>query len=101
MPKRTPEFHPEAVEEARAARAWYAARSLEAAGRFMAELDLALEQIAESPDRFALYLGGTRGFLLRRFPYLIVFRETESTVQVVAVAHGRRKPGYWKSRLRS
>ncbi len=40
------EFHPRAIEEARAARRWYARRSPAAAGRFLAELDRAMEQIA-------------------------------------------------------
>ena len=36
---------------------------------------------------------------MRRFPYLIVYRVTASAIQVVAVAHARRRPGYWKTRL--
>ena len=34
-----------------------------------------------------------------RFPYHVVYLETETTVRVLAVAHDRRKPGYWKNRL--
>ena len=36
---------------------------------------------------------------MRRFPYLIVYRTTSTAIQVVAVAHGRRRPGYWKTRF--
>ena len=92
------EFHPEAVEEARAARRWYEQRSPTAAEAFVAELDASLDGILDDPDRFAFYLHGTRRCLLRRFPYVVVYRHTETTVQVIAVAHGRRKPGYWKTR---
>jgi toxin ParE1/3/4 len=45
-----------------------------------------------------MHLHGTRKFLLRRFPYAVVYRITESAIQVIAVAHGRRRPSYWKSR---
>ena len=45
-----------------------------------------------------MHLHGTRKFLLRRFPYGVVYRITKSAIQVIAVAHGRRRPGYWKSR---
>ncbi len=92
------ELHPEAVEEARAARLWYAERSPAAAEAFVGELEAALDRILADPDRFPAYLHGTRRCLLHRFPYVIVYRPTETTVRVVAVAHGRRKPGYWKTR---
>jgi hypothetical protein len=36
---------------------------------------------------------------LRRFRYRLVFFELADEVRVVAVAHTRRKPGYWKDRL--
>jgi hypothetical protein len=35
---------------------------------------------------------------MRRFPYLVVYREVSTGLQVIAVAHGRRRPGYWKNR---
>ncbi len=92
------EFHPEAVEEARAAREWYEERSASAAAAFIAELDAAVASIAEAPDRWSLYLYGTRRFLFRRFLYFLVYRERGEVLQVLAVAHGRRRPGYWRTR---
>lgn len=35
---------------------------------------------------------------MRRFPYLIHFRVQGDTIQVVAIAHGKRRPGYWQIR---
>ena len=64
----------------------------------MAELDVAIERIEEAPQRWASYLAGTRRYLLRRFPFFVVFRESEESVQIVAVAHARRRPGYWIGR---
>jgi plasmid stabilization system protein ParE len=99
MPREV-EFHPRALEEARAAYQWYMARSTAAASAFLSEIDLALARIAEAPDRWPAYMRGTRRYLLRRFPYSVVFRETADKIQVIAVAHGRRRPGYWKNRGR-
>jgi len=90
--------HPEAIAEARAAYGWYRERNESAAEAFLAELDRALELISEGPMRWPVYLHGTRHFLLRRFPFAVVYRETGETIQIVAIAHGRRKPGYWKDR---
>jgi plasmid stabilization system protein ParE len=93
------EFHPEAITEARAARQWYANRSVSAADAFMAELDTAVERICTSPLICPVYLHGTRRYLFKRFPYLVVFREINERIQIIAVAHGRRRPGYWKRRV--
>lgn len=51
MPAGRAWVHPEAIAEARAARAWYRARNPEAAEAFMAELDVAIERIEETPRR--------------------------------------------------
>jgi plasmid stabilization system protein ParE len=95
------ELHPDAIAEARDAREWYAQRSSVAADAFMAELDVAIDLICGSPDRWATYLHGTRRYLMKRFPYLVVYRKTEDKLQVIAVAHGKRKPGYWRRRLQA
>jgi toxin ParE1/3/4 len=67
------QLHPEAVAEAKAARAWYRERSVSAADAFVGELDHAIEKIVESPRRWTIYVHGTRRFLLQRFPYAVVY----------------------------
>jgi hypothetical protein len=42
---------------------------------------------------------GVRRLLVDRFPYALVFVESETEIRVLAVAHTRRRPGYWRSRL--
>lgn len=92
------EFHPAAIDEARAAREWYAHRSDTTAESFIAELQNGVERIIEAPDRWPAYVHGTRRYLLRKFPYMVVYLERETSIEVIAVAHGRRKPGSWKQR---
>jgi len=101
MPPLPIELHPEAIAEARGAREWYAERSPLTAGAFMAELDLSIGQISGSPDRWATYLHGTRRYLLNRFPYFVVYRVAGDKLQVVALAHGKRRPGYWRHRMKT
>ena len=91
-------LHHDAIAEAKAAYDWYAKRNPTAANAFISELDHAISQIQKCPERWTMHLHGTRRFLLRRFPYAVVYRVAESTIQVVAVTHARRRPGYWKSR---
>ncbi len=68
-------------------------RSEVAAAAFMAELEEGIDRIIHSPGRYPPYLGGTLRYLMRRFPYMIVFREVESVVQVLAAgaATGNRE----------
>lgn len=83
---------------AQAAYEGYRLRSPEIAESFMTELDRGIELILERPGHWAPYVAGTRRFLLRRFPYAVIFRNVGEAVQIVAIAHARRRPGYWRER---
>ena len=98
MPPFAVEVHPLAADEAEAAERWYRERNETAAARFRRELDRAVELIAERPEAAPPYVANTRRFLLRRFPFFVVYREYSGHVQVVAVAHARRRPHYWRDR---
>ena len=74
MPARRVDFHPDAVVEAQAAKAWYENRSAIAADAFVAELDHAIAQIVEAPNRWPRYIAATRRYLLHRFPFSVVYR---------------------------
>jgi toxin ParE1/3/4 len=92
-------LHPSAEDEAQVACVWYAARSPQAAGRFLHALAETIEISAAHRNRFPTFHLDTRRALLKRFPFLVVFRERNSRIEVIAVAHGRRRPGYWRKRL--
>jgi plasmid stabilization system protein ParE len=98
MPHLSVEFDPFAIAEARAAYRWYRQRSMAAAERFIEELDAAVDSIGREPGRCPAYIDDTRRYLFRRFPYFLVYRYDAEHTQVVAVAHARRRPGYWRSR---
>ena len=98
MLRRPVQFHPKALAEAEAAKQWYRERSPEAAAAFLVEVNRAVRQISEAPARWPPYLSGTRRVVLRRFPFLVVYRELPKVLQVIAVAHPHRLPGYWRSR---
>jgi hypothetical protein len=63
------------------------------------QLRRAFQEISATPDRWSPHLYGTRAFKLRKFPYLVVYLPTITVIQVIAVAHGSRRPGYWRRRL--
>lgn len=94
------ELHREAVLEAVDARDWYDSQSVAAGDRFEFDLDRAYSQIKADPLRWPPYLHGTRVLKLARYPYLVIYRHRPAEILVVAIAHAKRRPGYWKGRLR-
>lgn len=58
---------------------WYAERSSRAANDFDADFDHALQTIAQHPDRFPPCDDRHRFYLMRRFPYQIIYRTDEQT----------------------
>jgi plasmid stabilization system protein ParE len=91
-------FHPEAQAEYQAALAWYHARSQQAADRFEAEVERVLGSVAANPAMFPLYDDEHRFATLRRFPFSVVYQVLPDGVCVIALAHSRRRPGYWQGR---
>lgn len=93
-------FHPAAAGEAEAAFDWYAERSLAAAHGFRDELRHAVEAVALAPERWPRHGTAARRYVFPRFPFSLVYRLRGGDIEVVAVAHGKRRPGYWRSRMR-
>ncbi len=91
-------FHREADAEVTEAEAWYRARSEVAAQAFALEIDHAIKTIAENPERWPTGRRGERRFVLSSFPYTVLYRIRADHVFVTAVAHHRRRPGYWRGR---
>lgn len=77
---------------------WYAARSDTAAKRFAGAVKATLGLIADDPQRFVAVDSRHRECLVSRFPFRNVYRVVADRVVVVAIAHAKRRPGYWRGR---
>ncbi|MEO8498231.1 MAG: type II toxin-antitoxin system RelE/ParE family toxin [Planctomycetota bacterium] len=92
-------FHPAARQEYLDALRSYMLISERVARRFQENLVRSVDLIAEGPERWPLFDDPIRFVRLRRFPYVLYYESTsETTVQILAVAHSRRRPGYWADR---
>jgi toxin ParE1/3/4 len=93
-------FHEAAAADYDAAFDWYLEHNPQAAIRFDAEFERSLSGIMLAPGRWVRGPSGTRRFLLRGFPYFLIYRELDGqTIEILAVAHTSRKPGYWTARV--
>jgi len=92
------DFLPQAEADYLQARAWYLARSPQAAVGFDAAVDVALTAIGKTPERWTLCDDRHRFYVMRRYPYSIIYRTTADRVLVVAIAHTSRSATYWRDR---
>ncbi|HLW88557.1 MAG TPA: type II toxin-antitoxin system RelE/ParE family toxin [Terriglobales bacterium] len=92
-------FHPEARVDLRDGARWYRERNPAVAAEFRTAINDVVRSVAEAPRRWPTHLYGTRRFVLQRFPFSVIYLDDPDEVVIVAVAHGKRKPGYWKRRV--
>jgi len=82
---------------------WYERHRAGLGVAFLDEVDTAVARIAESPGMGSKVPGisdlAIRRRPVRRFPYHVVYLELPDRLQVLAIAHDRRKPAYWVGRL--
>lgn len=91
-------WHPEAIAEAAAAAGFYHDNQRELARRFINHLNEALDRIAIKPEIYREAEPGIRKIKLKTFPYAVIYRVKDTRIEIIAVMHIRRRPGYWKDR---
>ena len=92
------EFHPQAELELREAALRY---ELEVPGlgeRFSAEVKRVTDVLLEYSNIGKEVGPGRRKFSLHRFPFTLIYAPSPEVLHVLAVAHDRRRPSYWRSR---
>jgi plasmid stabilization system protein ParE len=93
------QLHFQARQELEAAAAWYENERPGLGDEFIEELSDAFSTIETSPKTWPVVRpSGLRRFLLSRFPYSIVYAVGDEYIRVYAVAHQKRRPGYWLGR---
>ena len=97
----TVRWHPEAISDLARAADWYRAQDDDPklVARFERAVSREILRIAEAPGRWQTARGPYRQKLFAGpFPYALIYRVHDETVFIVAVAHQRRAPGYWRGR---
>ncbi len=91
-------LHPQARAELIEAVRFYESRARSLGREFLAEVRQVSSLLRDHPEAGAPYTGSTRRLILRRFPYTIIYTYRDAQIVVLAVAHQRRRPGYWQAR---
>ncbi len=78
---------------------YYEAQQQGLGARYAAAFDTAMVRVCEAPSRYRIdYAPGIRRFLMSGFPFHILYRQLGADIEVLAVAHYKRRPGYWQDR---
>ena len=95
-----PEFLPEAAAELDEAFEFYAGRFPRLGQEFKAEARHAVDLVIEHPRAWKRVAPDLRQCKLNRFPYALVYGLDDDSVVIVAVAHLKKRPVYWRKRWR-
>jgi len=93
------DHYPNALADIQKNYRWYRRQSARAAKGFLEAMDQALGRISENPRQFAEYFDDTRVCVLKRYPYLVIFRMYRRSVTIYAVSHAKRSQLHWRKRL--
>ena len=87
--------HPGAESDLADASDFYFAKAGEIVSRrFLAEFDRVVNLLDRNPDAGVLQKNGRRTYHMKVFPYTVVYRRIEISIQVLVVRHQSRQPSY-------
>jgi plasmid stabilization system protein ParE len=93
-------LHPAAAAEHRRQVAYYEQQQPGLGKRYHADFLTAVAQACEAPQRHrVIRTPGIRRVGFEIFSFELIYREVAGVVQILAIPHHRRRPGYWLSRL--
>lgn len=93
-------FHPEADAEVAEAAEYYESHSAGLGFDLLGEVDRALSHISTNPEACQLIGRRSRRKPLWRFPYSLIYAIYPDRIRIVAFAHQKRRPFYWRKRLK-
>jgi len=91
-------FHPAAQDEFIESALYYEAARPSLGKQFSDAVRVGFDRIVVHPEMGATRRGA-RTVMVDGFPYDIVYRVVGSDLEVLALAHHRRRPGYWRRRV--
>ena len=93
-------IRPEAESDMEDGFQWYEERQDGLGFEFLGQIKTVLEKITENPLRHPETYRSARRSLVRRFLFATIYIFEFSKVEVIAVAHVKRDPGFWQRRVR-
>jgi toxin ParE1/3/4 len=94
-------FHPLAERELIESAKFYEMRATGLGADFIRQVELTVAGVAANPGAGNVLTGTIRRRLVRRFPFALLYQSEARQITVIALMHLRRRPGYWRRRLKA
>jgi toxin ParE1/3/4 len=92
-------LHPEAGNDlGNAARFYLQQAGAVLAQTFLAEFERTVRLILQHPGAGIRWRNDKRRFMMRRFPFSVIYTVSNDEVRILAIAHHSRRPGFWRGR---
>jgi plasmid stabilization system protein ParE len=91
-------FHEDARSEFDEALSFYVMEGPALGIGFVSAVEHAVARAQSLPESAPLIRGKMRRMRVERFPYSVIYRHVDDAIRVLAVAHDRRRPFYWRAR---
>lgn len=92
-------LHPEAENDLRGAAEFYSTHADAALSQaLLAEFEHAMHLLLEHPRLGPPWRSNMRRYVMRRFPYSVIYSVSGEELRIFAVAHHSRRPGFWRNR---
>ncbi len=93
------ELSEEAIEDFDNSYNFYYEDSFKVADTFFKQINISFEIIKQNPTSFPVVYKDVRKFVVKKFPFLVYYRITNSVIQVIAIFHSSRNPEIWNERI--
>jgi plasmid stabilization system protein ParE len=91
-------YLPEAEDDVDTAYGWYEGQRAGLGDQFLEALRELVDRLQDNPQLYGVFRRDIRAAPLRRFPYVVYYRDRGSDILVIAVQHGRRSSRAWRGR---
>lgn len=91
----------EAEVDLKYAFSWYEDKRPGLGYDFLLQVEAGLSYIGRNPESNPSEYKGARKYLVKRFPYKIIYLLEEARIVILAVIHGKRKPELIMKRMNS
>lgn len=91
-------FLPPAEEEMIEASDFYEGRSEGLGFEFLDDVQRTIDIVRDYPKIGRSIAADLRRTVMLRFPFSIIYFEGQDEIVIIAVAHAKRRPGYWRGR---
>ena len=92
-------LHPEAEDDLREAAGFYREQAGNVLSQSLfAEFEISVDVLLRHPGLGVIWRFGKRRYVMKLFPYSLIYTFSGDEIRILAVAHHSRRPGYWRRR---